>query len=471
MQFKSILKNVSYSFSVNMLSALISVIMVLVLPKVMGLEEYGVWQLYLFYLSYVGFFHFGWIDGIYLRYGGESYAQLNKKVFSGQFYAIFIFISCISAFFMIVAEYCTTNEFSKNALIMVSLVGAFVILTTFVNFILQFTNRIKDYAKLIFYEKVLFVVSTIFYVIFSNFISYKGMFLISFITELVTLIYAVFLIKDIINNRIDYIGNILKEAVTNIAVGSKLMFANIAGMLLIGIIRFSISQGWDLETFGKVSLTLSISNFLMVFIGAVSVVLFPVLKRTNEENLPEIYVVLRNCLSVFMLGILIFYYPLKYLLSIWLPNYADSLIYMAILLPVCLFESKVSMLINTYLKSLRQELLLLKINWVSAIVCIIITFLNVSVFHNLNATVFSIVFIFAFRCTLAEYFLSKLLKIEIFKDIFLELVMVILFITISWNFDNWLSVAIYGMAYILYLLTKKKDIQRSFNVIKEYVVK
>lgn len=45
------------------------------------MEEYGYCQLHLFYSSYVGFLHFGWNDGIYLRYGGKNYIELDKKLF------------------------------------------------------------------------------------------------------------------------------------------------------------------------------------------------------------------------------------------------------------------------------------------------------------------------------------------------------------------------------------------------------
>ena len=50
----------------------------------------------------------------------------------------------------------------------------------------------------------------------------------------------------------------LKEASINLSVGSKLMFANIASMLIIGIVRYGISIGWDITTFGKISLTLNV---------------------------------------------------------------------------------------------------------------------------------------------------------------------------------------------------------------------
>ena len=444
--------------------------MILILPKIMGVEDYGGWQLYVFYLSYVGFFHFGWPDGVYLRYGGEDYDALQKSVFSGQFYALAVVEICIATIFVLIAKFLATGEFAKNVLQMVSVVGVLVILTTFINFVLQFTNRIKSYAKLIFYERMLFFIATLSYLALGN-TSYEGMLWISFGTNLLALFYGGLLIKEIITCEIDALSNILKEASANICVGSKLMIANVAGMLQLGIIRLGISSQWDVATFGKVSLTLSISSFLMVFIGSVSVVLFPILKQIQESKLPGIYIVLRNCLSVVLLGLLTVYYPLKAGLSIWLPKYADSLSYMAVLFPICLFDGKITLLINTYLKSLRQERLMLRVNSMAVVVSLLSTLITVFWLHDLNLTVMSIVAVFAFRCVLAEYFLGILLNLDLRKEILLELAMVVGFIGFSWCVDGWWSVALYMIVYIVYLWMKRDDLHRSVFLIREYVGK
>ena len=57
---KGIVKNLSASVVANGVNMLLSVLLVLVVPKAVGVLEYSYWQLYTFYASYVGFFHFGW---------------------------------------------------------------------------------------------------------------------------------------------------------------------------------------------------------------------------------------------------------------------------------------------------------------------------------------------------------------------------------------------------------------------------
>lgn len=67
----TVVNNLMYSIVANLLSMFVSAILLLVLPNLLGETEYGYWQLYLFYTSYVGFFHLGLVDGIYLRIGGN----------------------------------------------------------------------------------------------------------------------------------------------------------------------------------------------------------------------------------------------------------------------------------------------------------------------------------------------------------------------------------------------------------------
>ena len=58
--------------------------MSLVIPKLLGKEQYSYWQLFLFYSSYVGFLAFGFNDGLYLKHGGENYDDLNHKFIGSQ---------------------------------------------------------------------------------------------------------------------------------------------------------------------------------------------------------------------------------------------------------------------------------------------------------------------------------------------------------------------------------------------------
>ena len=467
---KDILRKVSLSFLANFFSALTSVIMVFLLPKVMPIKDYGMWQLFLFYFSYVGLFHLGWIDGIYLRYGGQYYEGLDKKTFNGQFFLIIFFLVIEATLVNITFSLLEIEDtFLLFSIPLLCIAGVLYNLVTFSNYILQMTGRIKEYARNVVLEKVVLLALVILLVIVKA-TNYNDMIFAKITSIVITAVFTIYCIKDLIFAESGLLIDNLKEAWINIRVGSKLMISNIASMLILGIIRFGISQRWDIETFGKVSLTLSVSNFLMLFISAVSVVLFPILKRINEDSLVKVYLLIQRLLSISTLALLISYYPLYWLLSYWLPKYSDSLVFMGYLLPICIFESKMQLLVNTYLKSLRQELLMLKINFVSVLIALSLTYITVVLLHDLHYTVLAIVFNFAIRLFIAQYYLENLLCLNLVSDRIGELLLVLLFITLN-IYDVSYGIFVYLFAYCVYLWINKKQVMDSFCFIKNKFVK
>ena len=60
--------------------------------------------------------------------------------------------------------------------------------------------------------------------------------------------------------------------------------------------------------------------------------------------------------------IYVLYLPGRALLEAWLPEYQESLAYLALVLPICYFDCKMNLLGNTFLKVLNRQTQLLKIN-------------------------------------------------------------------------------------------------------------
>ena len=251
----------------------------------------------------------------------------------------------------------------------------------------------------------------------------------------------------------------IQETVCNIAVGINLMLSNVASMLIIGTVRMGIQKVWNIATFGKVSLTLSISNLLMTFINAIGLVIFPILKRTDESKLPKIYNQLRNVLMVLMFGVLLLYYPLKIALDSWLPAYRESLIFMALVFPMSVYEGKMALLINTYLKALRMERQIFKVNVIAMLLSFATTLIFAVSLRNLNATVLSIVLLLATRSILAELILAKRMQIEVVKDIWVELLMTLVFIASNWFLSVYLAAAAYGFVYLTYSIYKYQSLK------------
>lgn len=107
---------------------------------------------FLFYYSYLGFLHFGWEDGIYLRYAGKKFEELNRKTFAGQFYCIILLQIVLATVISIFGKFFVENPDKSLALVCAIWLAPFVNFNNLCNFIMQVTNRIKEYAKLLVTE-------------------------------------------------------------------------------------------------------------------------------------------------------------------------------------------------------------------------------------------------------------------------------------------------------------------------------
>ncbi|MGT2950758.1 hypothetical protein BU202_05265 [Streptococcus cuniculi] len=462
-KIKKILVNSGYAIFSNLLSMLVSTLVILVLPKLIGVESYGYWQLYLFYVSYVGFFHLGWIDGIYLKYGGSHFEELDKKKFYSQFVMYVLFQSTIAILIFIYGFIVTNNE--KKFIF--GQLGITLLLTNlrfFIIYILQTTNRIKESSAIIILDRVLYAILLI-SIILVDIKDYRVMIYVDVSARFISLLYGLYLCRSILLKKLSYFKLDCVEIFDNIRVGSNLMLSNVASLLIIGTVRLGIERQWDIATFGKVSLTLSISNLMMIFINAVGIVIFPMLKRLDRRKLPLLYESLRNILMPIILGILILYYPLRLVLGYWIPQYIDSVKYMVLIFPMAIYESKMSLLINTYLKALRMERYILKINVQTVILSLCLTLFTAFVLKNLDLAIVSIVILLAFRCVLAEGAVARELEIDVKKDMYFEVILTMIFILSGWFLSPMMAIMSYIVFYGVYLLIKRDAF---YNTIKNF---
>lgn len=462
----NIIKNVSSSIFANVFSALVSLLLVMIIPKYATVEDYGTWQLLLFYFSYIGVTHFGWLDGMYLRYAGCSYRELDRKKLAGQVYGIAILQIIISLLVFFFTHIAVLDGAQRKVLLCLSTIIPFLQLYYVFTYILQITNRIIDYAKVVIFEKAILLLAGLF-VVFVGDISYIKLYFMNLISVVSSCILGGIFCKELLIPNFYSFKEIIDEAKNNISVGWKLLVFNISQLLILGIVRYGIAYGWDVSTFGKVSLVLSMCNFFMLFINAIAIVLFPILKNMSGNQIPVLYRRLRFILSTIILTIFIFYYPIRLIVSAWLPRYKDSLIYMVILLPIILFSSKNTLLINNCFKSLRHEATMAKISFWSMFISLLLTLLGVLVFHNLTLTVFFMVVVYAINCLMGEYHINKILNTNSNKETVIELTMILIFILTGFFINNWMCTLIYGLSLGVYYITFSSKIKEEVSSYRE----
>lgn len=453
----SFFKNLSMAFIANLVGLVGSTVLTLILPKFIGVTQYAYYQLYIFYTGYVGFFGFGWLDGIYLRYGGKYYNKIDKRLFSAQFRFFSIFETLLSIVIFTVTLLNFPGYEKEFVYACCCLFIVILMPRAILHNLLQTTGRVKEYAQSLILERIIHITVTIIGIIIG-----RGDFCWFILSELFgrlcATIYIIYICRDIVQAEPCPIKRVIPEIRANISCGLTLMISNVASMLIIGAIRQGIVMAWDVETFGKISLTLSISSLLLIFINSVALVLFPMLKRVDKEELSKIYTKIRSLLLTIVFSALLFYMPVRKIFSLWLPAYAESFKYMAILFPIIVFESKMSLLMNTYMKALRLERKLLFINLISVGISVILAYICCSILHSIDYATISIIIVLILRCILAESILKNYIDIKIYKNILYEVILTTIFIAGSWYINGLYGITIYLIFYLVFIILNLKTI-------------
>jgi len=258
----------------------------------------------------------------------------------------------------------------------------------------------------------------------------------------------------------------LRITLESAKIGIKLTISSVSSLLILGVGRFIVDKAWGIESFSKFSLALSLTNFFLLFISQVSIVLFPALRRVDAEVSKKIYNKFNLYLDALLPIIYVLYIPIKIILEKWLPQYSQSLSYLAILLPICIFDGKTQMLNNTYFKVLRKENTLLKINLFSMAISIILSLISVFVLKDINLVIIGILIAVCMRSILGEIILSKEMKLPVnIKQLFYNIIFSALFIIYSLIFSNSIAFMLTIGSYIIYSIAIKSHlyILRYFN--------
>lgn len=467
---KKFAKNVAVAFIAQGISLIASVLTSLFIPKLLGVEQFSYWQLFIFYSGYVGFFHFGLSDGIYLRYGGKELEELDKPMIGSQ-YRLMTSWQIVLCIIMLPVLILTTS--SPERRIVWACIAVYMLLANiacFWGFVYQAANRTRVYSVQTIISKVAFIfcIALLLFLHYDQFELYIILFIAS---HLVAALYCIIKSKDFIFAK----GTPLKEAVSeawiNIRVGINLTISNIASSLILGIGRIFVDMTQEITEFGLLSFAISLTNFFLQFISQVSMVMFPALRQIEPNKARQLFISLRRNSSYLLCFIMVLFVPMRKILGMWLPQYEVSLNYLTWLLPICIFDGKMQLLYSTYLKVLRKEKSLLAINIISLAVSALLCALSTFVLESLNALVVTMVFCIALRSILSNIVISRNYELSVDSITAWECILSVVFIVSNMYLGLWKAGAIYLAAYCIFMVFNRRYIADILRMIKEYRAK
>lgn len=460
---KKFAANVILSIAANLISLIVSFVLTLIVPKFISEFQYAYWQMYVLYVGYVGVLHFGLLDGLILRYSKYDYAELDKKRILSQLKLLSIFLSIVSGIAILVALILIDGT-SKLIIVLVAVGAITKNLVSYGSYMFQITNRISKYVTMSISQRITYGL-TVVVLLLLKVNDYYWYCLADLFGDIIGLLIAIVFNKEVFFGKSLPIKESFQELKLNVTSGMILMLANWSSMLLIGGAKMIIQWRWGELLFGKVSFAISISNVFLLFVTAISVVLFPSLQRIEQEKLPQLYKNIRNLLSPILFAVMIFYFVGCWILGLWLPQYTESLKYLGVLLPIIIFSSKVGLLTNNYLKIYRKEKSMLLANFISIIIGISLFLLCAYVFDNIYALLCCVVFVIMLNSVISEIFVMKTIHIKIVKEFIIEGLMAVGFILCASLLDLWIGCAAYAGLLIVYCALNYKSIVALFKKI------
>ena len=462
---KNFLKNFSYTFSSNIITFLLNAIILLLLPKILNTSDFGYFQYYMVVVGFTIYMHFGWIDGIYLRYSGNSYEEIDKSIFSGQFKALMVF-GVIQFIILLGILLLLPIEVNKKYAIFIAIIAImFMIPKIFTYVLMQVTSRFKEYSIILIIEKLVFSLLLVGFIV-AGVRSYSIFILADLIGRATSAAYGIYVCRDLLKIKAASSKENFNELYKNFKSGIFIMIANISSILVVSVVQFVIENNWSIETFGKVSLALNISKAVLIVISAIGIIVFPMLKKVAAEYQPSIFKNVRTVLLPILFIMMLGYFPATILVNYWLPNYKSSIAFLMILFPFFVFESKTALLLNTYFKLLRYEKKLALINTISVVLSLMLSVMTAYVFNSLYGTVMVILLAVGLRSLMLELFIIKKLKVKKNYTIFLEILLVVLFIVVNMFLSFSISFIIYSISLALYVYVFKNNIYQALKHVR-----
>ena len=311
--------------SSNLIRLFVSIVSGLLVPKFLGIENYAIYKTFGLYVGYVGILHFGFIDGLYIKYGGIDIGDVPRvQLKSEMLFLLFnqLIITSLGVVIIVITGY----DIKIILPVCIAIIPTNMI--AFYNFLYQATGRFTEYARLNSIQPILnlIAIALIIFVIREN-----SPYL--FIKANLFILYSIFLIlfynsfrnlKDIKSAKIFTAKNI-----NNITVGIFIMFGNLSLMLFYSMDRWFVKILLTNIDFAYYSFAVSMMGVVIMLTNSIAIAFYPFLARIGENKniLKKSYKYL-IILSTASSGI---FFLFKFVVYKFLPNYILSLDVIAIL--------------------------------------------------------------------------------------------------------------------------------------------
>lgn len=307
----------------NVLNLIIAVINGFLLPKYLTVEAYADLKTFLLYMSYIGILHLGYIDGIYIKYGGKNLYDIQKEQLALEKKVLILFQIVMSVPVMLV------GIFSGNlGLIFISLCIMPYNLIYFYKIIYQVTGTFHKYRSITVLCPALICALQFLFIFTLK--AEKSMWYIGIQVMVYFLVFAYYEYKNTFSGFRQKVnaGKVKIVIFGNIKLGFVIMLGNFMGIWITSIDRWFVKFCCSVKEFAHYSFAVTMLRLINTIVTAFSITLYNYLCRN-----PEISRICRLRKAVFVSGAVAIgsFFPINWIIYLYINNYAGAILSIQIL--------------------------------------------------------------------------------------------------------------------------------------------
>lgn len=450
----------------NILKLLSGVLVGFLLPKIIGVTDYGYYKTFTLYAAYVGLLHFGFIDGIYLKFGGKNYEELEKESF--RLYSKFLFI--IEFFVVLLSSVAFLLTLNGELRFIFLCLAVYCLITNIIGYyqvISQITSRFNELSLRNIFQSILIALSVIalwiIHVFYDEPISYRVYTIVYLVVNLVLSIWYIFTYRGITFGKSAKFSVNSKQVFSFFVLGLPLLVSNLCSSLILAIDRQFVNILFEVETYAVYAFAYNMLALITTALSAISTVLYPSLKKADSKSLKNNYPYLVGGILIIVFLFLIFYFPLMWFVPWFLPNYAESLPIFRVILPGLAISSAVTIVMHNYYKTEGKELLFFAKSLVVLSLSIVANLCAYYFFKTTISISIASIIVMTIWYFLVEVYFIRRYKINWIKNSLYLVFMSSSFYLITWWNNWWASMLIYLAILILAsIIFYKNELQKFF---------
>lgn len=322
----------------SVLAAIFGALMVFVIPRITGIDDFGHWRLFLLYVTYVGFLHMGFGEGALLSWAGKSLEQFHMELTPSLKFQVWQHLAVLIPGCLV-----ATLLLPPRARFVAVAVLAFALLqntATLLQLALQAARQFRPLAMTAAAPTGLFLIFVAL-TLFRGKPDYRILIGCYFLAWSFTLWF--------LWGRVRPLNNVVSVSPWAIgkrylAIGWPITLANTAFSLVQTSDRFVLSSAVSIYDFAQYSLAASTMMVPLAIIAAASRVFFPHLAATQKEQHPEMYGQAVRLIVLTWTMLLPYYFAVDAFVHHFLRVYVPSLPVARILLLGVLFVAAIQIL-------------------------------------------------------------------------------------------------------------------------------